>query len=491
MRLCDIDWGKDSAETDPALMNYFVASQAFQRLSGKSKNIVVGRKGSGKSALRKKLGEVFQYQPTTHVVNLSPNFNTIRSILNEKDLKADVFGQEIFFQHTWIRQILLECLCLIGHSAKGQYAGESYEFARAIAVNLDKTSKDLIENVTDVLTKIKAQVGKLGDFGIKIEKELRRFAEVDTLEFHLKKIADSGAKFTILIDALDLGWDNSPTANNLLLGLLSATSYLMGISPNLHICIFLREDVYGLLLSKTQHSDKYRDIEKIRWEKNELLEILGERIKFNRHKVGTPVTQNPFSYVFEPSMGTSNTDNWLIERTLSRPRELIQFARLYTQSVEDEKPSAVALKRAETPYSNWKLDDLCAEYSNQYPNLATIFTYWKANFFRTKYHLERREIEEILLEITCNVPLNEPWFNEIVKDTDIGRFLAILFEIGFLGDFVKGGAGGSRTVYSYGESHVPKFTEIQIHPCFRRAVNTVERIRGSSSGSEDHGSEHD
>jgi hypothetical protein len=480
MRLCDIDWGKDSAESDPTLLEYFVKSQAFTRISNKSKNIVVGRKGSGKSALRKKLGEVFQ-SAGTHVVTLSPQFNTIRSILNDRDLREEVFGQEIFFQHIWLRQILLACLCDLGDSAKGSLATKSMEFARQVAKEKAKTSKDILESITDVLSKIKAKAGTLGEFGLTVEKELRAIADVDALEFHLKALAEGNCKLAVFIDDLDLGWDNSKTANNLLLGLLYAVTYITSLSPNLFVCVFLREDVYSLLLNKTQHSDKYRDIERIRWGKTELLKVLSERIKFNRKKNNLPEVIDLFGTVFELSMGASNTDNWLIERTLSRPRELIQFSRIYTESVDDDQPNSQKLKAAEQAYSSWKLDDLCTEYGNQYPGLATVFTYWKQNFARKKYHMERAEIDDIVLEIASKVTLNEPWFNQIVNASDMHNFLTILFEIGFLGDFIKGGAGGSKTIYSYEENHVPKFEEIQIHPCFRRAVDTVERIRASSN----------
>lgn len=59
MRICDIDWGDDSAEKDPRLLEYFVDSDALKRLQSKSKSIAIGRKGSGKSALRKKIRGIF------------------------------------------------------------------------------------------------------------------------------------------------------------------------------------------------------------------------------------------------------------------------------------------------------------------------------------------------------------------------------------------------------------------------------------------------
>jgi hypothetical protein len=191
----------------------------------------------------------------------------------------------------------------------------------------------------------------------------------------------------------------------------------------LHVCVFLREDVYSILITQTQHSDKYRNIERFRWENDDLLRILNERINFNRGRANLKKLSNPFSTVFPLTIGASNTDNWLLERTLGRPRELIQFARYYTESVEGDNSSDEVLKSSEQDYSSWKLDDLCAEYSNQYPGLIAIFSYWKTNFFRHKYHLRRAEIEEMLLCIATGVALNEEWFNNIVDTTDIAALL--------------------------------------------------------------------
>jgi hypothetical protein len=482
MRLAEIQWGDDSAEKDPFLLEYFVTSDAFRRVRERTKNIVVGRKGSGKSALRKKLEQEFRNDPDTFVVNLSPKYNAIRNVLNDKDI-VQTFGQEIFFQHTWLRQILLDCLCVIGDHAKGKFAQESHEFARRISVELNRTSKDFVENIADILSKVKGKAGSLGDFGVQVERELRSIAEVDALEYHVLRVAEGGARFVILIDDLDLGWDNSHTANNMLLGLLAATSYLSGKTHNIFPCIFLREDVYSILVTRTQHSDKYRNVERIRWERADLLNILDQRIIFNRKRYRLGHNPFPFWTVFPAAVGSSNTDNWLIERTLERPRELIQLARYYTESVDTETPDGNVLKESESSYSAWKLDDLCAEYSNQYPGLVTLFAYWKTKFFRRKYHLKRAEAEEMLLQIASEVEINQPWWNQIVEHTDIDVFLKVLYEIGFLGDFVVGGEGGSKTFYSFVERHEPRFEEVQIHPCFRRSVNTVERIRSSPNKS--------
>ena len=84
-------------------MEYFVTSEAFRRIKNKSKSIVVGRKGAEKSALRKKLEEYFSNEQETYLVNVSPQFSSIRNILKDRDVVKN-YGEEIFFQHVWSRQ---------------------------------------------------------------------------------------------------------------------------------------------------------------------------------------------------------------------------------------------------------------------------------------------------------------------------------------------------------------------------------------------------
>ncbi|UCZ55623.1 ATP-binding protein [Desulfurispirillum indicum] len=344
MTISEIDWGNDSAEKDAHLLEYFVDSKAFQRVSEGRKSIVVGRKGSGKSALLKKLGEHFSEQSNTYLTVLTPKYNNIRTVLNDTALRKD-FGEEIFFQHTWLRQICLDFLCCFGHRAKGVFCTGSLEFARKIAASQDCTSKDFVENISEILGRIKVKAGNLGEFGLAVENELRKVAELESLLHHIGELANSGAKFVVLIDDLDLGWDNSRIANNLLLGLLSAAGLLAGMNHSIKPILFLREDVYTILLEQTQHADKYRDVERIRWSQDQLVSILEARINFNRARDGDGPVDRAFSIVFPETIGTANTDNWLVERTLSRPRELIQFARYYTESLVGDEPSDKSSKK--------------------------------------------------------------------------------------------------------------------------------------------------
>jgi hypothetical protein len=176
MKLSQISWGEDSAEQDPYLLQYFVQSDALARLLKKEKPFVVGRKGSGKSALRKKLEEDFAGRPDHFVINIAPKYTSIRNVLNENSLHQG-FGEEIFFHYTWLRQIFLDCLAAVGSSVAGSLVAGELAFARDIARSRLGTQTDLVENIGEMLQRIKLKAGKLGDLGLSVEKELREASE--------------------------------------------------------------------------------------------------------------------------------------------------------------------------------------------------------------------------------------------------------------------------------------------------------------------------
>ncbi len=256
--------------------------------------------------------------------------------------------------------------------------------------------------------------------------------------------------------------------------------YVKNISTNLHLFICLREDVYRILLTHTQHSDKYRDVEKIQWTAGNLVELLNSRIVYNCNIQIQPIPDDPFLAVFPETIGTSLTANWLFERTLGRPRELIQLVRLYSEKNITDLPSSDMLKTIELEYSNWKLEDLTTEYSNQYANLFELFKFWRTKYFRQKYHLRYSEFEEMFLEMSIQLDISSEWYMKAVNEIDPNMILNILYEIGFIGDFILGGAGGSKIIYSFEELHSPIFEEFQAHPCFRKSLGTVDRIRARS-----------
>lgn len=475
IQISTIDWGNDSAEKDPNLLKYFINQPSLERLYRKSKTFIVGRKGAGKSAIRKKLVEEFGKWEDNYLIEVTPTFNIFSNLISDSEIRVN-FNEEVFFQYVWLNHLYKKAFLEIGKSTNKE-KGKEFEFAIDFAISHEFREKSLLESARDILNKLKLKAGKLGDLGIEIENILRKEADIDLYENELKKISSIGYKITWILDDLDLGWNNSLVANNMLLGLLTCTNYVKNISQDLHLFICIREDVYKILLTHTQHSDKYRDIEKVQWTPENLVELLNSRIVYNCKNQGHQIPDNPFLAVFPETISTSLTTNWLYERTLGRPRELIQLVRLYSEKNNSDFANVDTLKSIELEYSNWKLEDLTTEYSNQYPNLFDLFQYWRTKFYRQKYHLKRSEFDEMFLDMSSNLGLRAEWYMRSINEIEPLVVLSILYEIGFIGDFILGGVGGSKTIYSFEELHTPIFDEFQIHPCFRKSLGTVERIR--------------
>lgn len=472
MDLKDILWGDDCAENDRNLLKYFVDAKKVERMVKASKSIIVGRKGAGKSAVRKYISDYMESKADKMiVVETQPKYSFLQEISEENE---NMLKNEVFYRFLWIQHLFQLALIKVGDQCAGKKVSASEEYARKMAKEYEMATPDFIEALTNAAQAVKVTLGEKGDFGLNIENQIRRSLDVDTYTYHIKKLVTEEYKFCFIVDDLDLGWDNSKAANDLLQGLLNSITYIKDII-NVNIFVCIRNDIYDMLMSQTTHSDKFRNCEQIRWDDLSLKKLLIERLEFNYRDNNEEIPEDIFHTVFPEKVGNTNVENWLIERTLLRPRELIQLVRIYTEntSVKDVDK----LKKAEESYSKWKLNDLCTEYRFSYPGLEQIFNYWIKEFYRCKYHLPKDDYEKMVEKIFEEVDLQEKWYDDLVEKNDIVGFMNILYKIGFLGDFIKGGQGGTKVVYSYQDDDMPKLKEVQIHPCYRKVLGTVERIR--------------
>lgn len=94
MDLKDIYWGDESAENDVNLLKYFIEPRKIERMVRQSKSIIVGRKGAGKSAIRKYLSDYMKNQGKKQVViEAAPNYSFISAVKSDDEiiLKNEIF----------------------------------------------------------------------------------------------------------------------------------------------------------------------------------------------------------------------------------------------------------------------------------------------------------------------------------------------------------------------------------------------------------------
>jgi hypothetical protein len=133
----------------------------------------------------------------------------------------------------------------------------------------------------------------------------------------------------------------------------------------------------------------------------------------------------------------------MVDRTLYRPREIIQFCvGAIDETREQRTPLPVdysVLTAAELTYSEDRAKDISAEYRFQYPGLLSIFEVFRGR----NYSLDWDELSLLCLEIaTGSSPTadTESW----VVDQDPDAMIEILWRIGFLRAQAVGGIKARR-----------------------------------------------
>jgi hypothetical protein len=270
-------------------------------------------------------------------------------------------------------------------------------------------------------------------------------------------------RFLLLVDQLDQVWSNDPESDAMVTGLLLATKHVSSIFPGIRCVVFLRTDIYDLL--QFAEGDKFHGDEmRIDWSPGSLLDLALARA---RASLGRPVTAEVlWGSLFSSNVAGKRISEYLIARTLMRPRDLIQFANQCRDTAEKNGHDIVTesdILEAEVQYSQWKLHDLGTEYNVNYPFLADLFT----SFQNSGFIISRQSLEErfnVRLETLRNR------FPELAPSLTLDNIIDILYGIGFLGVRRK-----LKTVYSYEDPArvEPGECQFYIHPCFRQALRSV------------------
>jgi hypothetical protein len=119
-------------------------------------------------------------------------------------------------------------------------------------------------------------------------------------------------------------------------------------------------------------------------------------------------------------------------------------------------------------YSSWKLEDLVAEYSIQYPFLESLLL--NLFYFYPNSQLTREEFDELFA--TQKKDFIEQYGDIYFEPTDV--LLQTLYSIGFLGVVHN----GNNLYESLGDKFIlPYATLLEIHPAFRLGLNITDSIK--------------
>lgn len=495
-------------------------------------SVILGRTGSGKSALLHKIVSDAEHACMLNPHDISVQFlesSNIIQFFNELGIKLD-----IFYRMLW-RHILAVEFIKLRYDLRSEKQNHSllqriYEF---IAPDSSKKKAfeyfsewgdrfwiDTNEQLQEITHKFTKQVeanftakGAPIDIslnGVKSLDETRR-TEVKSLAMEvvsgiqIKKLNDvldfladfafddPQKRYYILIDQLDEDWAESETRYRFIRALIEETKAIRRI-PQVKVVSALRRDLLDIVFDRTRgagfQEEKYESyLLPLQWSRSDLLDLVELRIQeiFRRQYTSQNVR---FLDVF-PSpkkTGGARVIDYVIDRTLCRPRDVLQFLNYCLMGAADrERVSWRVIYSAESTYSAKRLGSLIEEWSEVFPALNDTLEILRgidSPFTRSALSGER--LESVIFALIenknddpCSVVAKQyyaPGKGGSTESDVVSAILMCLYHVGAIGIKIS-----SRDTYMWSyvdqprvsKSEVKRANQIRVH----RMIHQVLEVR--------------
>ncbi|GED21623.1 nucleoside 2-deoxyribosyltransferase [Halomonas halmophila] len=384
--LQSLDLGSTSAENEMrTLESYYLKTDQFLKSLRGEANIVVGRKGSGKSAIFLQVRDRERNKKGNIVLDLKPDGY---KLIKFKELIL-LFLEEGTFQHTimafWEYVLLLEICYKILEKDKEQHKRDHtlYEPYRTLAdlYHADgyETEGDFSERMSSLMESISTEYRS--QYGDKANVRLSAPSLTEMLYCHdvralSQQVIDYMAHKEVcwlLFDNIDKGWPTSGLKHEDLLiirGLIDATKKIerqFGKSNILvNTIVFLRNDVYELLVQETSDRGKEASV-LLDWTDPDLLrELIRLRIVSNDVN-GEETFESLWPRVFVSHYTGEESSQYLIDRSLMRPRfllNLINQCKSFAINLNHERVLEEDVRKGLAAYSTDLLTDIGYEMND-------------------------------------------------------------------------------------------------------------------------------
>ena len=468
-----IDLGDLAAENEiRALDSYFVPTAQYQQTKAGHARLVVGRKGSGKTALFYALRSTFRPIKSHLVLDLKPEGHQFIK-LREAVLSRLAGGvQQHILTAFWNYLLVMELAHQIVHH-DGNLPYRDYRLKKSFdqivhyyGENRDTEQGDFSERLLKLVDEIAKKEKELGS--------LQTTGDITKL-IHAKPIKElnnaigeylslTNRDVWMLFDNLDKGWPIKGVQQEdilLLRSLLEATRKLQrqfeSREIDLFSVVFIRNDIYQHLILEPAERGK-ETAAMLDWNDAELFkDIIGRRIAQST-RLSTSFEQI-WGTFFTPHVKSEDSFQFILNRTLMRPREVLRFVRESISTAINRKHEKVTeqdILDAERSYSADALVDIGLEMKDVKPGYDIV----PYAFIGARIILSRTEVEQKLREAT-------------IADGEVEQVVDLLLWFGVLGVYVS----DDEERYSYQYEHDPKrmLAGVKnyaycIHPAFRVAL---------------------
>src|SRR6266566_1032824 len=472
-----VDLGDLAAENEiRALGSYFVPTAQYQQAKRGHARLVVGRKGSGKTALFYGLRSTYRPSMNHIVLDMKPEGHQFKKLREAVLAELPAGVQQHVLTAFWNYLLVTELAHQILHHEQNWVYRDTRLLPLFNDIRMhynepeDAEPGDFSERLLALVDEIIEKSGAL--------KSLSTTAEITQL-IHRKPIRELNDALTtylkagkrdvwLLFDNLDKGWAvQSAHSEDILLlrALLEATRKLQrqfeSRDVDLFSVVFIRNDIYQHLILEPADRGK-ETAALLDWNDSDLFkDIIGRRI------AQSTGIDRPFDELwatfFVPHVKGEDSFRFILSRTLMRPREVLRFLRECINTAINHKHEKVTeedILKAQTAYSAEALVDISLEMRDVKPQYDNV----PYAFIGCATVLSLVEVRKKLLE--AGIP-----------ESELSEVIELLLWFGVLGIYVN----EDEERYSYQFEHDPKLMRAGLtnyayclHPAFRSALGSSE-----------------
>jgi hypothetical protein len=390
-----LNLGASSAENElQTLGHYYIETDEYRRALRGEVRVVTGRKGAGKTALFAQLRDKLRQDKSRIVLDLKPEgFQLLK--LRERVLDYLEEGTKehtitIFWEYLLLLEIshkLLEKDTLI-HMRDNRL----YEPYRRLAEEYDNADEspdgDFSERMIGLMQRIADDFGaSRPDAGAAIMLNTGQISElvyrrdVAGLRDRVVEYLAFKKGLWILFDNLDKGWPAHGVSSEDVLALRALIDAMSKLERELqkreieaHGIIFIRNDVYELLVSDTSDRGKVASIT-LDWSDPELLrELLRRRFVYTGVE-GNPAFEALWGQIAVSHVRGEESSQYLIDRCLMRPRaliDLLRFCRGHAVNLGHSRIELSDIEAGEEAFSSDLLLNIDFEIRDLFPSAGNI-----------------------------------------------------------------------------------------------------------------------
>jgi len=402
----DIDLGDIAAENEiENLKSYYVRTGQFTSARKGHAQLVVGRKGSGKTALFYALRHHIGIDRVSALVlDLKPEGYQFAKL---RDTILDKFSEAVR-QHTltaiWDYVLLLEVAHKILNDKKEiRTAYNSLEKQRLWNAIRDEyklhrnvEEGDFSERLNNLIDSIIKRVpNKSGSLSSPEITQLVFLHDIQKLRELLVNYLKDKEEVWLLFDNLDKNWRIDQKDNYeavILRCLLDANRKLQKMllreKVNFHSVVFIRNDIYSFFLENTTDRGKDQVIY-LSWDDVNLFgEIFRLRVEMSSDYEGS--LEEIWAKIFDLHIQGESSFTYIVTRTLMRPRDFLVFTNYALQTAINRGHNRISeedILHAEEAYSRDLFEGLLYEIRDIYPSLENVlYAFLESN--KTMYESE-------------------------------------------------------------------------------------------------------